>query len=170
MIFVEIPPELKVKHRKITLCMDTCFVNEIPFLNTISRHTMHRTTNQLDNRMVDFSQVCMMDNAFGKCNATGFTVGCIHCDIEFKPVMEKIKAALKIRVIHAGKGEHVPEAAWNNRVTKECCCSGFHMICRIQSAPKSLVGSIGGNKHRESQLFPSQGWCVVSLQSACDID
>ena len=152
--YIEIPPELKLKHRKVTLCMDTCFVNEIPFLNTISRHIMYRTTNELENRTVA-SYRSALDDVFGKYNAAGFTIGCIHCDIEFKPVMDKIKAALKIRMIYAGKGEHVPEAERNNRVTKERCRSSFHNL--PYNLPKPLVGPLVETSTEKLNYFPPKG-------------
>jgi hypothetical protein len=49
MIFVDIPPELYETHKAVQLCIDTLFVNKIPFLTSVSRNIQFRTAEYLPN-------------------------------------------------------------------------------------------------------------------------
>ena len=42
---VEIPRELVTKQENVILCIDAVFVNEMPFLATISKHIKYRTAD-----------------------------------------------------------------------------------------------------------------------------
>jgi hypothetical protein len=48
---VNIPPEL-ISEQQVHLCIDTFFVNEIPFLTTISRHIKYRMCTLIPERKV----------------------------------------------------------------------------------------------------------------------
>ena len=52
-------------------------------------------------------------------NARGFTVREIHCDREFKPLMDPVKDQMGIEMHYLPAGDHVPEAERLNRVIRE---------------------------------------------------
>jgi len=51
-----------------------------------------------------------LDVILRKYNLAGFHITRIHCDGEFKPMMEEIQDELDITMKYASKDEHVPEA------------------------------------------------------------
>ena len=115
---VAVPPEFKAKHRKLTLCVDTFFVNGLAFLGTTSEHLMCRTAGFLEDRTV-LTHHTLIDEVFACHNAAGFTITHIHCDLEFKPMFDSIKNKLHVCMKCAGKDEHVPEQERSNRLIKE---------------------------------------------------
>ena len=47
---VEIPPEIKEKHSKLTLCMDLMYVNGIPMFTSIDKSIRYHSVVSMENR------------------------------------------------------------------------------------------------------------------------
>ena len=61
-------------------------------------------------------------------NQGGFTIKYIHCDGEFRPLVNFVASKHHITMNYANPQEHVPEAERNNRVIKERCRASFHRL------------------------------------------
>ena len=48
--YTDIPPKLTDKAKTVDLCIDTLFINELPFLATVSRRLQYRTITPLNNQ------------------------------------------------------------------------------------------------------------------------
>jgi hypothetical protein len=59
-----------------------------------------------------------MDKAFHIYNKAGFHVTTIHCNQEFKHLMDKISDDLDVEMNYTTTGKHVPEAEQNNWTLK----------------------------------------------------
>jgi hypothetical protein len=61
-------------------------------------------------------------------NAGGFRVTTIHCDNEFRPLLEPLSNEFNVKMNYSNPQEHVPEAERNNRVTKERIRANYHRL------------------------------------------
>jgi hypothetical protein len=115
---IEIPLELKQLHQDLTFCMDILFINGMPMLTGIDRTIRFRVLIALDSRSE--SEICRgIDSIFRLYSKAGFKITRIHCDQEFRGMIDKVSDDLDIEMNYATKGEHVPEAERNNRTIQE---------------------------------------------------
>ena len=84
---VAIPKALKQQHRKVELCADIMFAQNIPFLTTISRRLCYRTAQVIPNRSTK-ALTKAFDDVFCIYNRGGFTISKIHCDPEFRHLQD----------------------------------------------------------------------------------
>ena len=153
--YVSIPKELVEKHESITLCIDTLYINEMPFLATISRNIKYRTIQWLPTRTAkDYRSV--LDIVFRQYNKAGFRIGTIHCDSEFKPIMDDLQDDLDIEMNYASAQEHVPEAERNNRVIKERVRAAFHRL-PYTAIPKVMIKILAMESTNKLNFFPPKG-------------
>jgi hypothetical protein len=107
--FIEIPEEIKEKHRKVTLCVDIMFVNRFPMLTSIDKSIRFRGLIALDDRSASCIQETIK-SIFGLYERVAFYVEQINCDQEFRAPVEKICDHMDIMMNYATVGEHAPEA------------------------------------------------------------
>ncbi|MGC8551180.1 MAG: hypothetical protein ACP5M4_16005, partial [Acidobacteriaceae bacterium] len=83
---VEVPLELKEKHKNLTFCMDILYVNGMPMLTGIDRSIRFRSLVPLDNRTTEelFEGLYKILRHY---NSAGHNIETILCDQEFKPLM-----------------------------------------------------------------------------------
>ncbi|KAL7564336.1 hypothetical protein ACA910_007188 [Epithemia clementina (nom. ined.)] len=125
--YIEIPSELISQHEDVQLCIDTMFINGLPFLTTISRQIMYRTACRLQQQSMDHYWSALKD-VFRVYNAAGFRITKIHADNEFRALREDLKNLENIEIKLANAQEHVPEAERNIRVMKERVRATFHRL------------------------------------------
>ena len=153
--YINIPKELMMKHEDITLCIDILYINEMPFLATISRNIKYRTIQWLPTRTAkDYRSA--LDIIFRQYNKAGFRIATIHCDNEFRPIMDDIKDELSIDMNYASAQEHVPEAERNNRVIKERVRAAFHRL-PYNTIPKVMVKMLAMESTNKLNFFPPKG-------------
>jgi hypothetical protein len=81
---IAVPKELVARQHNVELCFDALFINELPFLSTISRKILYRTLQFVISKKVkDYRSV--LDNVLRIYTVAGFNVVKIHCDKEFFP-------------------------------------------------------------------------------------
>jgi hypothetical protein len=86
---VDIPPELISAQQQVHLCIDMFYVNEIPFLTTISRHIKYRTCSLIPERKVT-SYLTALYKVFKTYRSAGFRIHCIYADNEFGPMLDTL--------------------------------------------------------------------------------
>ena len=123
--YMEIPPELTEKAKTVELCIDTLFINKLPFLATVSKRLQYRTITPLENQSMAVYRSAL-DQVLQAYNARGFCISTIYCNNEYKPLFEPIQDKMDITMNYALAYEHVPEVERNNRVIKERIRSNFH--------------------------------------------
>jgi hypothetical protein len=87
--YIEIPNELITAHQDVVLCMDGMKINGVPFLTTISRNIMYRTTEWIPNQTPQAYR-SVLDNVFRIYNLADFKITTILCDNEFQPLMNEL--------------------------------------------------------------------------------
>ena len=91
------------------------FVNGSPFLSTHDERIKYAKTVPLKNRTTN--ELCeALDKVLRLYNRRGFTVKEIHCDWEFKPLMDPVKDMMGVEMHYPPAGDHVPQAERLNRV------------------------------------------------------
>ena len=72
------------------LCIDTFYVNGLPFLASISKRILYRTCNRLvDRTMKHYRSV--LEEILQIYESSGFAIAQIHADQEFKPVILQLQ-------------------------------------------------------------------------------
>ena len=115
---IEIPDELLEVQKDITMSMDGLMVNSLHFLSTIAHDIYYRTTQYVSDPIASVYEVCL-DEVLATYKKGGFTLAEVHCDNEFRKVMDKFvtKHNPPIRVNYAAAQEHVPRA---ERIKRLC--------------------------------------------------
>jgi hypothetical protein len=98
--------------------MDIMVINGMPMLTGIDRSIRLRALNALDRRIE--SEIFRGIQSIVRLYANeGFRINRIHCDQEFRNMMERVFDEFSIEMNYATAGEHVPEAERNNRTVQE---------------------------------------------------
>ena len=151
--YIEIPKELMYNHQNIILCMDGMKINGVVFLTTISRNIMYRTAEWIQHQTPEAYR-SVLDNVFRTYNhGGGFQITTIHCDNEFRPLMNQLQDVYNVRINFANPQEHVPEAERNNRVIKEHFRAAFHRL-PFKMIPKIMVKILAMECAKKLYFFP----------------
>ena len=152
--YVEIPLELIKAQEDVTLAIDGMTVNSLKFLTTIARHLYYRTTHYLPG-----NTATVYDHAIGSLVNTyyqgGFTITKIHCDNEFRPLMDPLYEKYKIIMNYANAQEHVPEVEQNNRFLKERIRATYHRLPYVH-LPRILVKYLVLEVSKKANFFPAK--------------
>ena len=154
---VEIPPELIATHQRVELCIDGMKVNEVDFLTTISKRIKYRTAAMVSStKMKSYKPV--LDKVIGMYNKAGFHVAIIHCDNEFRPLIEKYENDPNCDIVgnYSAAHAHQPDAERNNRVIKERVRATFHRM-PYKVLPKGLLVALVMESAKKLNFFPAKG-------------
>ena len=80
----------------------------------------------------------------------------IHCDHEYKPMMEKVKDDLDIDMNLTNTDDHVPKAKCNNRTIQERIRAMFHRL-PYKAIPRVMVRYLSMVSTHQLNLFPVKG-------------
>jgi hypothetical protein len=152
---IEIPEELISQNRKIDLCIDIMYVNKCGFMTTIDRMIQSRSALPIENRTHE-EYYCVLDMVLGLYNSAGFHIKTIHCDGEFRAMMDKVKDDLGVRMNFSNALDHVPEAERNNRTIKERVQAAYHRL-PYKALPRQLIRYLVQTQASQINLFPAKG-------------
>ena len=154
--YVDIPPELLFRQHNIDLCVDTFFVNGIPFLSSISKRIMYRTCARIVDRTHKHYRSGLED-IFRLYEPQGFVVARIHGDQEFKSVVRELQEDGKILSFNlANSQEHQPHAERNNRTIQERVRALFHSL-PYQALPIIPLVYLVMEAAQKLNFFPPKG-------------
>ena len=88
-------------------------------------------------------------------NANGFEISVIHCDLEFRPMLQHLQDELDIRINCVSANEHVPEAERNNRLIKERVRATFHSL-PYKALPNIMMKCLVVESANKLNYFPSR--------------
>jgi hypothetical protein len=154
---VSIPDELIKAQKQVDLCIDTFFVNQMPFLSTISRRIYYRTCQWIKSREVDTYQECFI-KVLKLYKSAGFQVATVSADREFVAVLDPIKEQYKFTTNYASAQEHVPEVERSNRVIKERVRATVHRS-PYACLPRTVLKFVVTEAARKLNFFPAQYGC-----------
>jgi hypothetical protein len=152
---VEIPEELIANNREIELCIDTMYLNECGFMTTIDRTIRFRSAIPIENRTHE-EYYHVLDMVLRLYNSAGVHIKTIHCDGEFRAMMEKVKDDLGVQMNFTNALDHVPEAERNNRTIKERVQAAYHQL-PYKALPRQLIRYLVTMQASKLNLFPAKG-------------
>ena len=152
---IEIPKELIEQHNNLTICMDVMFVNGLPMFTCIDRTIKFRGLVPLEDRTSE-SFYTAIDKVLCHINNAGFLVSQIHCDGEFKSLMDEIKDELNVDMNYTSRNEHVPEAERNNRTIAERIRAIYNLL-PYKTIPKIMIKYLAMVVTKQLNMFPDKG-------------
>jgi hypothetical protein len=151
---IELPPELQGRDDLI-LAIDIMYVNDVPFLTTIDNVLRYRKAVPLESRKSK-ELYKALDVVLRCYNKAEYYIEWIHCDQEFRHMMDKISDELGVEMNYTTTDEHVPEAERNNRTIKERVRSTYHNL-PFKRFPKLMTKSLVENATELLNIFPAKG-------------
>jgi hypothetical protein len=115
---IEIPEELILQNCKIDLRIDIMYVNECGLMTTINQMIQFRSAIPIENRTHD-KYYRVLDMVLQLYKSAGFHIKTIHCNGEFRAMMDIAKDGRGVCMNFTNALDHVPEAERNNRTIKE---------------------------------------------------
>ena len=150
---ISIPKELYERRDALELCIDIMFVNEMPFLSTISRAIYYRTAQSLPTRTHrDIYKA--LDEVIRIYEPAQFRISKLVCDGEFRPMFDPVKDELDVTMEYTPAEAHVPQAERNNRTLKERIRATFHRL-PYKALPKIIMKILVQESARKLNYFPN---------------
>jgi hypothetical protein len=160
--YVKVPKELLKLHKEVFLTSDIFFVNNIPFLLTLSRKICFTAVNHLADRTVPqiFKAFTEMYQYYLQ---RGFHITTVHAGGEFAPLknlLESIPGGPMVNLASANK--HIPEIERRFRIVKERCRATQHNL-PFHTIPKLVTIHIVLNVVKLLIFFPTKGGVSETL-------
>ncbi len=152
--YIEIPEEITSRDN-LTLYMDVTFVWGLPAMTAIDDTIRYRSLVPLESRTAD-SLFSALDEILRVYNDAGYTIRDIHCDNEFRPLMEPIKDELGVDMNYANAEDHVPEAERNNRTIKERVRALVNGL-PFKIMPRAMIRKLAMLCVKQLNMFPAKG-------------
>jgi hypothetical protein len=89
-------------------------------------------------------------------NSAGFHIKTIHCNGEFRAMMDKVKDDLGVCMNLTNALDHVPEAERNNRTIKERVQAAYHRL-PYRALPRQLIRYLVQTQASQLNQFPAKG-------------
>ena len=156
-VTTSLPPFVLDNHCDVTLCVDYCFVQNIPFLQTISRKINFRTVTQVDNRTKDvmLHELKLIIRLYKK---RRFRVNEIKADLEFKCLENLLPATIDC----VAADDHVGEIERANQTTKADLRTLLQGL-PFTRVPKLLVTEVLRFVVKSRNQFPSNDGISTDL-------
>jgi hypothetical protein len=149
---IEIPKEIITKHHDIDFCMDAMYVNECG-ITAIDRTIKVRSLVPMNTKQhVEYYRA--LDQILRHYNRAGFVIRTIHCDGEFRGMMEKVDLEVDMNFTNAQ--DHVPEAERNNCMIKERIRAAYHRL-PYKAIPRIMINYLAMIQANKLNLFPVNG-------------
>jgi hypothetical protein len=160
--YVKVPKELLQLHKNVFLTADIFFVNEIPFLLTLSRKICFTAVSHLANKSVPQIFTAFRE-IYQYYLQRGFCIRTVHADGEFSLLKALIKSMPVGPTVNlASANKHVPEAERRIRVVKERCRATRHGM-PFQRIPKIMLINIVLNCTKLLNFFPPKGGVSATI-------
>jgi len=105
---IEIPEVVKEENQYIDLAIDIILINCVILLTLIDRSVKYRTVVPLNSHKKE-ELYRGLDQVLRIYNNAGFTIRRIHCDNEFRSIMDPVVDELDIQMNYANPDAHVPD-------------------------------------------------------------
>jgi hypothetical protein len=152
---IEISKEIITKQHDIDLCMDAMYVNECGMLTAIDRTIKFRSLVPM-NTMPHVQYYRVLDQILRHYNRAGFVIRRLHCDGEFRGMMEQIEDDLDVKMNFTNAQDHVPEAEQNNQTIKERIRAAYHRL-PYKAIPQIMINYLAMIQANQLNLFPVKG-------------
>ena len=152
LIPIPVPASILEHHKHLTLCVDIFYVQQIPFLTTISRQLRFRTVAHL----LDRSRASLLkevSTVLRFYHSRGFLIPDIHCDHEFDCIKNDI---LPCQLNITPKDDHVGEIERSIRTIKERVRTIIHGL-PFRRLPRLMIREVVTTATKLLNMFPIAG-------------
>jgi hypothetical protein len=84
----------------------------------------------------------------------GFKIKSIHCDNEYRSLMQELESIYEVKMNYASAQEHVPEIERSIRVIKERFCATFHRL-PFTRLPAIMIKILSIESTKKLNFFPA---------------
>jgi hypothetical protein len=152
---IEIPKEIITKHHDIDLCIDPMYVNECGMLTVIDRTIKFGSLVSMNTKQhVEYYRA--LDQILHHYNRAGSVIRTLHCDGEFRGMMEQVEDDLDVKMNFTNAQDHVPEAERNNQTIKERIRAAYHRL-PYKAIPQIMINYLAMIQANQLNLFPTKG-------------
>ena len=134
----ELPDYILKWHINVTLCIDILYVNQMPFLHTISRKLQFRTIEYMPSENQETILSCLQ-KVINIYRARGFVIEYICGDGQFECVRENVRP---IHLNTSSAGEHVPEIERSIQTIKGDIRTMYHSLPYKKLPPLMIKGMV----------------------------
>ena len=152
---VEIPREIKEKHKNLKLHINIMLVNQTSFLTCVDSDIKFRKTLPLNNQTTG-EIYRVLDEILRFYNHAGHWITHLQCDKQFKPLMDEVKDELGIEMNYTTKGDHEHEAERNIETIKERVRTAYHCM-PYPAIPNVMTKRLCVASTDQLNLFPAKG-------------
>ena len=163
--YIEIPKELIKAHKGIILCADIMFIDQVPFLVTMSKYIRFITIRYIPDRKKE-TLMEALDDTFIKYNNAGFIIKELHVDPEFECLQQEMEIN-EIKVNLTAAEEHQSDIERLFRVIKERFRAIYHR-CPFAMWPKIMIICGASEAVKWLNTFPPAGG-ISTTYSPCTI-
>ena len=163
--YIEIPKELIKAHKGIILCADIMFIDQVPFLVTMSKYIRFITIRYIPDRKKE-TLMEALDDTFIKYNNAGFIIKELHVDPEFECLQQEMEIN-EIKVNLTAAEEHQSDIERLFRVIKEQFRAISHR-CPFAMWPKIMIICGASEAVKWLNTFPPAGG-ISTTYSPCTI-
>ena len=149
-----VPDELVQPHRELPATMDVFYVANKPYLAFLDLTIRDNRVEPLQSRTTN-SFYSTIDAVFDYYNSNKFMIKKIHCDNEFKPLMDPVKNNLEISLDYGPAQEHANTCERFIRTLGERIRAAWHATPFLVM-PKLLVDGLVKNVSMALTLFPAK--------------
>ena len=150
---VELPEESQPRNKELELAIDILYINRSIFLVSIDRSLKFRATVPLKDR--ETSEIfSALDVILRHYNHEGYEIKAIHCDREFKSMMDEVKDEMDVEMIYASSNDHVPDIERSNRVVEERYRVAFYRL-GFKLMPKVICEHLAMRVTKNLNMFPA---------------
>jgi hypothetical protein len=135
--------------------MDKFYICGLPILSGIDRSVKGRSSVPIKSEENEHIYNAI-DKVFRKYQQGGFYITNIHCDQQFRSLMDPIADELNIKMNYATTDEHVPEAERNNRTIKEQIRAVYHSL-PYKAMPPVMLKYLAVVCNDQLNMFPANG-------------
>jgi predicted RNA-binding protein len=131
------------------------YVNEYGMLTAIDRTIKFRSLVPMNTRQHE-EYYRALGQILRHYNQAGFVIKEIHCDGEFRSMMERVNDNLDVKMNFTNAQDHVPEAERNNQTIKERIRAAHHRL-PYKALPRIMIRYLAMYQVNQLNLFPVKG-------------
>jgi predicted RNA-binding protein len=94
-----------------------------------------------------------LDQILRHYNGAGFVIRTLHCDGEFRGMMEQVEDNLDVKMNFTNAQDHVPEAERNNQTIKERIRAAYHRL-PYKAIPRIMINYLAMIQANQLNLSP----------------
>ena len=151
---IELPEELQLRNKELELAIDILYIDRSLFLVSIDRSLKFRATVPLKDR--ESSEIfSALDVILRHYNNEDYEIKTIHCDREFKSMMDEVADEMHINMVYASSNDHVPDIERSNRVIEERYRVAFYRL-EFKMIPKVMCEHLAMRVTKNLNMFPAK--------------